>query len=229
MNLIGIDPSINSTAVVANDKIFIHTTDSAVYTKKGNYTKWFGYCENLVNIQTISFSTHKDYSKLEILKLIDYDTITTEIVNNIKVVLDDCPTKVYIEGYSYSSVSGDLIDLVTFSTLLRKKLYEHITKDIKVIAPSTLKKETAILTYNPINEGKRKEKWVYRNNEGVAGGNFKKPEMYKAIVENDDFKDEWANHLREIYDEVSSLKSIHKPYDDINDAYLLRKLCEKSK
>ena len=57
--------------------------------------------------------------------------------------------------------------LVTFSTLLRKKLFDYISQDITIMAPSTLKIEACKLTYAPINEGKKKIKLVYKNNDGV--------------------------------------------------------------
>ena len=34
-------------------------------------------------------------------------------------------SKIGIEGYNFGATVGDLIDLVTFSTLLRKKLFER--------------------------------------------------------------------------------------------------------
>jgi hypothetical protein len=52
-------------------------------------------------------------------------------MNNIDKSL---PTKIGIEGYSFSSNAGAIIDLVTFSTLLRKKLFD-LSEDILVLSP----------------------------------------------------------------------------------------------
>ena len=66
------------------------------------------------------------------------------------------PTIIGIEGYNFGAQVGDLIDLVAFSTLLRKKLYDYITKDITVYSPTSLKQESCKLTYPPIDIGKKK-------------------------------------------------------------------------
>ena len=227
MNYVGIDPSLTSTAMVANDKVFVYTKESSVYRKKG-MEKWFSICENYINIRTFYPEISKEFSKNEMLKIIRYDGATDLIVEDIKKILNnDEKTRIYIEGYSYNSKSGDIIDLVALSTLLRLKL-TSITDDIKIIPPSTLKKESCILTYPGKDIGIKKPKIEYRNLEGVAGGNFKKHEMYKAIIENKTYMDSWSNHLREQKEEIFSMKSVPKPYDDINDAFLLRKLSEKN-
>jgi len=221
MNLIGIDPSLISTGLVVNGKIFNYCRESDAYNKSG-LSKWFKLCEQYVNYRFINYRSFSSYSEGEIVKLKDYDKITDMIISDIESNIDKSQhTKVAIEGFSFGSGAGDLIDLVTFSTLLRKKLFDYITTDITVFAPSTLKQESCKLTYPPIDIGKKKPKLVFRNSQGVSGGNFTKIEMCLSIIENENLTDEWSSHLRDIKSELLGGKSIKKPYEDINDAVLI--------
>ena len=223
-NLIGIDPSLISTGICINGKLFNYCRESDAYNKSG-LQKWFKYAEQYVNYKFIEYNKFTDYSNGEITKLIDYDLVTDKIITDIKTNIDpNKKSRVSIEGYSYSSDAGAIIDLVTFSTLLRKKLYDNITTDIKVLSPSTLKQESCKLSYKPIDIGKKKEKLEWRNNQGVSGGKFTKREMYLSLVENENIKSEWVEHLRSIKNVMFELSTIKKPYEDINDAYIIYQL-----
>jgi hypothetical protein len=68
---------------------------------------------------------------------------------------------------------------------------------------------------------------IFKNNEGISGGNFTKREMFLSIVENTNLKDVWATHLKSIKTEVLENKTIKKPYEDVNDAYLLYNILKK--
>lgn len=230
-NIIGIDPSLISTGLVIGNntslKLFNYCREDDANGKKG-MRKWFKLAENLINYKYIHFRGFDSYSEGEIIKLIDYDKITDKIVSDILENIDTkLETIIGIEGYSFGSTDGDLIDLVTFSALLRKKLYDKVTKNIIVLSPSTLKKETAKLTYDPIikiiNKGKKneREEYTWRNNLGVSGGSFQKPDMYRAIIENKKFDDKWFKHSLNIKEDMLIGKKINKPYEDVNDAYLL--------
>ena len=228
MNLIGIDPSLISTAVCVNGKVFNYCREKDALGKKGMF-KWYKLADELVNYRYIEYSKYDDYMNSEIVKLMDYDKITQQIVDDIKEnIIPDMKTIVSIEGFSYGSGVGDLIDLVTFSTLVRKKLFDQITKDILVVSPSTLKLESCKLTYPSIDVGKRKPKLKWMNNDGIAGGHFTKREMFLSIVENDDLDDDWAKHCKSVKGDLLEGKKIAKPYEDVNDAYLLYKFLDKS-
>lgn len=234
-NIIGIDPSLISTALVISSgesfKIFNYCRESAVFGKTG-ITKWFKLAEQYTTYRFIEYRDYKDYSEGELTKLKDYDLITDNIIkdilNNINLEL---PTKIGIEGYSFGSAAGDLIDLVTFSTILRKKLYDKISKDIYVISPKTLKLESCKLTYEPVTKeigGKKKRtEYIWKNKIGISGGSFTKSDIYLSIIENDNLNDFWATHCKLSKSEILSTKEIKKPYDDINDAYLIYKILEK--
>ena len=228
MNIIGIDPSLISTAVVVNGKIFNYCKESYAMNKNG-LSKWYKMCEQYVTYRFVDYRDFTSYSEGELTKLKDYDKVTDLIIQDIGKNIDkSLETKIGIEGYNFGASVGDLIDLVTFSTLLRKKLFDYIGKDILVMSPLSLKQESCKLTYPPKDIGKKKPKLEWRNYEGIAGGSFTKREMFLSIVENQFIDDEWSNHLRSIKEEVLENKTIKKPYEDINDAYLLYKILSKS-
>ena len=234
-NIVAIDPSLISTAIVVSSgetfKIYNYCRESAAYGKTG-LKKWYKMAEEHVTYKFISYREYKDYSEGELIKLKDYDTVTDDIINDILSNIDSkLPTKIGIEGYSFSSTAGDIIDLVTFSTLLRKKLFDKVSQDIFVMSPSTLKLESCKLTYPPIikESGKKKitYKEEYRNNIGISGGNFTKREMLFSIVENDNLNDFWGKHCKSVKDDLLSVSVINKPYEDSNDAYLIYQVLKK--
>jgi len=236
MNIVAIDPSLISTALVVSSgdtfKIYNYCRESKVYGKKG-MTKWFKSAEEFVELKFIEYREFQDYSEGELTKLKDYDKITDQILVDVLSNIDPSKeTKVGIEGYNFGAQVGDLIDLVAFSTLLRKKLYDKVSKDIWVMSPSTLKLESCKLTYEPIRTeiGKKvvKIKEEYRNKIGIPGGKFTKNDMALAIIENDNLNDYWSDHCKLIRDDLNSVSTIQKPYEDVNDAYLIYQILKQS-
>ena len=223
MNVVGIDPSLISTAVCVNGKLFNYCRESDAYGKTG-MKKWFKMCEGKINLTLVEYRDFKEYSEGEVIKLKDYDLATDHIIADILDNIDPTkPTRVGIEGFSYASSAGAIIDLVTFSTLLRKKIFDQITEDLHIVAPTTLKLESCKLTYDPIYIGKRKPKLKYMNNEGISGGHFTKREIFLSIVENKVFDDDWFNHCVSVKGDLLDSSKINKPYEDINDSYILYK------
>lgn len=220
-NYVGIDPSLISTGLVVNGKCFNFCREKDAMNKSG-LSKWFKYSEKELELKFIEYRTFEGYSEGELIKLKDYDLITSSIIKVIEDNIDKTKeTKIGIEGYSYASDAGAIIDLVTFSTLLRKKLFDYISKDITVYSPASLKLEACKLTYAPINEGKKKPKWVYKNNDGISGGSFTKHGMFLAIVENATLNDDWAKLCKSLKSEIMAATKVPKPFEDVNDAYLI--------
>lgn len=229
MNIIAIDPSLISTALVVSNgdsfKMYNYCRESDAVGKKG-LTKWFKFAEEFINYRFIEYREFSDYSEGELVKLKDYDRITDMIIDDILLNIDlSEETKIGIEGYSYSSDVGSIIDLVTFSTILRKKLYDKISTNIVVLSPSSLKLESCKLTYNPIvkeigGKNPRKE-YIWKNNIGLAGGNFTKFDIYYSIIENSKLDDYWFKHCVIMRGDITSVSKVNKPYEDINDAYIL--------
>lgn len=226
MNFIGIDPSLISTGMVVNGKLFNYCRESDVYGKTG-MSKWFKTCDHLVTYRYVTSKKSKDYSEQEIMKLCDYDRATDLIISDILENIDHTQrTIVYVEGFSFGMGPGPLVDLVTFSTLLRKKVYDQITKDIIILAPSSLKLESCKMTYPVKDIGIKKPKLIYQNNDEISGGSFKKNHMFLAITENKNLNDPWAEHLRSIQEEMLEMATIKKPYEDVNDAFLLYQIAK---
>jgi hypothetical protein len=235
MNIVAIDPSLISTALVVSSgdtfKIYNYCRESKVYGKKG-ITKWFKSAEEFVEYKFIDYREFEDYSEGELIKLKDYDKITDQIISDILANIDtNKPTKIGIEGYSFSSTAGDIIDLVTFSTLLRKKLFDKVSEDITVLSPSTLKLESCKLTYPPIIKeigGKKpRQEFIWRNNIGISGGKFTKTDMFLSIVDNKEIDDYWSKHCKLSKSDILSVATIQKPYEDVNDAYLIYQILNK--
>ena len=234
-NIVALDPSLISTALVVSSgdtfKMYNYCRESSVFGKTG-IKKWFKLAEQFVTYKFIEYREFKDYSEGELTKLKDYDKITDGIILDILSNIDTSkPTKIGIEGYSFSSTAGDIIDLVTFSTLLRKKLFDQISEDITVMSPSTLKLESCKLTYPPIvtETGKKvkKVKIEYRNTLGMSGGKFTKTDMFMAIVENNEMLDFWTKHCKLVKSDVLGVATIPKPYEDVNDAFLIYNVLKK--
>lgn len=227
MNIVGIDPSLISTAVVINGKIFNYCRESDAMNKSG-YSKWFKLAEEKAKFKFISYRTFKTYSEGELTKIKDYDLITDMIISDIlDNIIPGEETHIGIEGYNFGASVGDLVDLVTFSAILRKKLWDKVSQNITVLSPKTLKQESCKLTYPPIDIGKKKPKLQYRNKEGISGGSFTKREMFLSIVENNDLNDDWGKHCKSIAADLLENKTIKKPYEDVNDAYLIYHILKK--
>lgn len=236
MNIVAVDPSLISTGLVVSDgesfRMFNYCKESNAAGKTG-LKKWFKLAEQYITYKYVEYREYKDYSDGEITKLKDYDAITDSIIEDVlENINPNESTKIGIEGYSFQSSAGDIIDLVTFSTLLRKKLFDRVSEDIIVLSPSTLKLESCKLTYPPIEKqigGKNPRiEYIYKNNWGIPGGSFKKPEMLRSIIDNDSLNDFWATHLKLTKDDLLVPKNIPKPYEDCNDAYLIFRVLEKN-
>ena len=225
MNFIGIDPSLISTAVVVNGKILNYCRESKVMLKSG-MSKWFKSAEQYCTYRFITYREFDNYSDGELTKLKDYDYITEMIIDDILININLGEESIIgIEGYNFGATVGDLIDLVTFSTLLRKKLFDRVSERIIVLSPSTLKLEACKLTYDPIVKeiGKKVKRieYTYRNKLGISGGKFTKRDMALAIIENEKIDDPWFKYLKLIKTELLEVKDIQKPHEDVNDAVLI--------
>ena len=99
------------------------------------------------------------------------------------------------------------------------------------MSPSTLKLESCKLTYEPIRTEigikKKKIKEEFRNKIGIPGGKFQKTDMYLAIIENENLGDFWATHCKKSKDDLTAVSTVPKPYEDLNDAYLIYQILKK--
>jgi hypothetical protein len=229
MNIVAIDPSLSCTALVVNDKKYIYAKEElGISPKTSVMKKWFDVCDQLVEYRWIDAVSSVVHTESEVLKILRYDEITSIIVKDILCNINQSKqTIVGIEGYSYSSAVGPLIDLVTVSTLLRSKILNNITSNLRIFQPAELKLLAAKLTYAPIISGVKVKKETYRNNEGVAGGSFKKHEIYKALIENTTLDGDWIDMLKDKKNEIFEMSSVPKPLEDMNDAKILYEILNK--
>lgn len=211
MVIVGIDPSLSSTglSILKDDKIILFNYNN----KKPNY-KWFKNTENIVNYMHHTYVFGKDFSESEVSKLKIYDEVTDKILDTIIKYLDEGEKlKVFIEGFSYSS-TGNIIDLVVFSTLIRYKLLKVPKSELNIIPPSSLKSFIGSEVYDKDKKG------VYRNESGKAAGSFDKKDMMEALLKLD-LKFEYMDYLKINKDILFSTKTIPGAFSDLNDSIIL--------
>lgn len=221
MNLIGIDISIDSTAmtIFRNEDMLLFN-----FTTMKRGVNWIKRIMEYVDIEFIDY-TYKDidnYTEKEISKLREYDHVTNLIFNKIIGNIDKNEKSIaVIEGYNYGLKSTNvIIDIVTFSTLLRKKLLEIPNiEQIIIVSPKTVKSLACEMAYG-YTLTKSGKKIINTNKNGVSGGKFDKKDMLEAFL-----KINYTNKLSELIhkfeEELLKLKNVPKPMDDIIDSALL--------
>jgi len=209
-NYIGIDISLNSTAVFIENQegmkilSFTNKKDNNIYIKE------LEQCG--VSFHFIYDEKDSKYSENEILKIKKYDKLSDNIVNTIidNINVND-KTFCNMEGYSYSKNTSSILDIVALSTLIRCKMINHINNiELSIIAPASLKKEACGLVY-----GFDKKKNT-KNNQGISGGRFKKPEMYLALLESN--LETPISKMIFNYKDLIERKKIPNPIEDIIDS-----------
>lgn len=178
-------------------------------------TKWTRVMEPIASVHQITYDKKKkQYSDSEVNKLIEYEQIAYNIVDTVQVGPDD---HVFIEGFAQRA-SGQIIDLVVFSTFLRKRILDRGAK-LTVVAPMALKKAWAELIYPKDKKG------VARNFEinpktglGIAGGSFKKHQMMLGLYEMQDTS-KFKLAMEMYRDEIMPLANIPSPLNDCVDAF----------
>lgn len=221
MDIIAIDPSLVCTALVVNDKKFIYTGTHVAFTERGKYKAWFEKVADLVTTRSYDFSSLKSgtHAEIELKKFNLYCQIAAQILLDIQQSRKHTEYKLCIEGYSYSSSAGPLIDLVTFGTILKHTLSYLGKMDVfTVIPPQELKTKAASLVYER-DKGKNKP---YRNGNGTAAGSFTKRDMLQCLLDDTSLRnDVWVSRLHEYAEELTNLKATPKPIEDMNDAKLM--------
>lgn len=226
MNYIGIDISINSTAIFIEtngiEKIlsFTNKKDNNIYIKELNKCG--------VDFTHFERKILKDYTDNELSKMRHYIDISDSIINKILSVID-LTKKTYcqIEGYSFSKNTSSILDIVSLSTLIKSKLLVNIQNiDMTIISPSSLKLEACKMVYKPIDVGRKKPKYEYKNNLGISGGSFKKHDMYRAVIDGKiecmiyDFLNDYIHILE--------MAKIPNPIEDIIDSIFACKILKSN-
>jgi hypothetical protein len=219
---IGLDLSLNSSAMTIKNKNGIKLFN---YTATKEGYKWFKDVKDYITFRFIEYENFDDYSENEIYKIKKYNEITDLIINDMLDNIDlNEKIQVNIEGYSFSSNAGNsILDIVSYSTMLRLKIYEKISKNINIFSPKTVKVQTCLKIYGylPPPIGKKgqvlKDPKITCNKDGVKGGDWDKQEMYKAIIDGN-IQNPLYNYLLENKEVLLEMKKIPKPFDDIIDS-----------
>jgi hypothetical protein len=209
MNFVAIDFSLNSPGICAyNDESKRFHFIS--YIKEGSGTKKeqklqeeIGLLGDVTLVKQPDFSTSKDFSSIELLKIRRFDTMSNQIINLIlNVCTDGSGFTIAFEGSSYGSKMGtnNLIDMAAGAAILKMKMLNILRPvDILTIAPTTIKK--------------------------FAGkGNWNKREVWNSFVENRNENE--SIDTSEFFKFCDGLvdpedKKVPKPFDDLVDAFFL--------
>lgn len=209
MKTAGIDPSLTSTAVcLSSDE-----GDKFVLFGKPRSGKWWEPVKDVCEQVTVEYQYPSDYSSQDLAKVELYSETARMVAEAVAAF---GPERVAIEGYSYSSQAGDLIDLVTFGSALRRELLLRGLK-VTVLAPTELKSMSCAKAYG------RDKKGVPRRPDGLAGGKFKKNEMLQALVDSEP-DTSIAKALGDMAATAIGLAAVPKPIDDMVDAWWLSRM-----
>lgn len=224
MNLVGIDISIDSTAVSilrGDDDLIISN-----FTVLKKNSKWIKNTMDFIDFEFIYY-TYKDidiYTEKEIMKLREFDHVTDliykKIIGNIK---KNEKTIVAIEGYNFNSFGNSIIDIVGFSTLLRIKLLDiPDLEKIIIISPKSIKSSIASMVYG-FNIDKKGKEIINKSYSGISGGNFDKKDIMVALFDSN-IDNRLTTVLNKYKEELLKLKNVSKPLDDIIDSYFIMML-----
>lgn len=225
----GIDISKNSTAlcIERNSKTMLYN-----YTNKNPNNIWIKDTSDFIQYRFINYSylNIKDYSEKEMKKLEEFEIVSDMIINDVMDNIRLLETIVIgIEGFSFSSAAGPIIDLVELSTLIKHKLKTKIQglNKIKIISPLTLKTKTCELCYGVtyVEQGKRKIKQVkvIQNDMGKLGKNFDKKDMFEAFLKSE-IKTDFKLHLLDNKEAFLQNKELPKPIDDVIDSIFIKEI-----
>jgi len=229
MTYIGLDISKISTAlcIERNGKTFLYN-----YTTKKPNNIWIKDTSDYINYRFINYSYKNidDYSEREMKKFDEFEEVSDLIINDIfdNVKLLDS-ILIAIEGFSFSSTAGPIIDLVELSTLIKHKIKSRVQGmvNIKIVAPLSLKVFSCEFVYKPIyiTKGKRviKKVKVIQDTNGKLGRDFDKKDMFEALLSSNISLD-LIEHLKENKDAFLKNKDLPKPIDDIIDSIWLKEV-----
>ena len=196
MTIIGIDFSINSTAVAINKD-----GELTIFSFVPNYrselagSKMHKALSDMISV--ISYEkggNTKDALADQRIKLQNADNLSDQIIEAIKPFITETP-QIRIEGFSFGSKGNSFIDLVSFNTFLKVKLIQSYGHCIDVVPPKSLKK-------------------IYTGN-----GNASKCDMLRKFLEVKDTP--FKLRLVELGLDRAEEFTLPKPIDDITDAIAL--------
>ena len=199
--IIGIDFSINSTAVSIRDGDDL-TLMSFVPNLELGRAAWRVHEALQSELNIFSYQKDaitKNAMEDQQIKIRNADRLSSIIIDSISESTLQKVERINIEGFSYASKGNAFIDIITYNTFLKCKMYQIAKDRIFVIPPKTLKK-------------------IYTGN-----GNATKCDMLRSYLGKND------NQLCTLIREVVTIKEegefpIPKPIDDVIDSIALTEI-----
>ena len=201
MIIIGIDFSINSTAITINEDGQLKTFSFVPNFESGKRAfKTHDEISDIVEIHSYTKDGNtKDSIEDQRIKIRNASFLADTVISVIGEILTHCD-RVNIEGFSYGSKGNSFVDLIMYNSFLRSKIYDIVGDKIFVIPPQTLKK------------------WYTGN------GNATKCGMLRTYIEKSDST--LSDRIRSMSLIKESEFTIPKPLDDIIDSIALAELGE---
>ena len=147
MNYIGIDFSLNNTAVtIFNNgiyKFYVFPNVYEMYNKKGGVQSKFIVYDKLSKNNIIAVKPYireklnRNYNEEQHFKLFKANELADKIID---IIPKDESVEIALEGFSYGSSGQSEIDLIMFNTILRGKLYQMKNVVLNIYSPKTIKK-----------------------------------------------------------------------------------------
>ena len=229
--IVGLDISPTSTALCIDSD---GKESLYVFSKLKENNKYVKLLD-FVNFEFVEYEKHSDYSKNEIAKAKVYHKISkrlAEIISMHAATSRSGPVKIIIEGHSYSSQAGHIIDVSTITGMIKGQLFEQLPHaDIELVSPITLKNLTAETTYGSyeVSEGVRvirQKKILKTNHLGTKPSKYQKSDMFIAV---NDYQEPtiFDNFMEQHYEVLVKMASVPKPIDDLVDAYWLKETYKK--
>lgn len=196
--IIGIDFSINSTAISINQEgTFTLFSFVPNYLPGKAAFKTHDYIADVVHVHGYPKAPNiKDGLEDQRIKIRNANELSNQIIEVISPYLESVEA-INIEGFSFGSKGNSFIDLITYNTFLKTKLYQLVPERIWVLPPKTVKK-------------------IYTGN-----GNASKCMMVDSFMKEE-------HPLKDKIDHLGFVKegdyTIPKPIDDLVDAFALSKI-----
>ena len=217
MRIVGIDPSISGTAIFLHDSC--KNTEEFILFGNKKKGKWWNVVEPICRQVVCEYVYPENYSEQDIYKVLKYGQ-TAELIAD--TVANFQPDLVVIESYSFSSAAGDIIDLVTFGSALRRSIMNR-GLFIKVLAPTQLKSAAGALAYGKDKKGVARRPIREGEKAGLAAGKFTKTEMLESLIHHAP-SCLLVKTLGPMAQEAIGLATVPSPINDMVDAYFLAKV-----
>jgi len=196
--IIGIDFSINSTAVSINEEGNLTLFSFVPNFQSGKAA--FRTHDAIREIVTVVSYNKEPNTKNSLedqrIKIRNANDLSDQIISHIRPYLEEAEF-INIEGFSFGSKGNSFIDLISYNTFLKVKLLQIVGEKIWVIPPKSIKK-------------------LYTGN-----GNASKCMMVTRFMEDDS---SLRNKIIELGFVHEGEYPVPKPIDDIVDAVALSRL-----